>query len=177
MYSVLEGNRHELVTIFAGGTLLTLCSTFKPIKNVFNKRFDFYVCDSIIFSSNIGYVFSVNCSNSKSKLIKEFLYLYPIYLGIQVAELAIDGLHTIDSYLNHTEGIGPNNLTDFSVCLRFNVNYLKPELSTLLSYSTFLSDNTLIITLLKETGGSLLLVCSKCYNCKLEQVSISTLLG
>ena len=106
---------------------------------------------------------------------KDILYLYLIYLGIQVAELASDGQHTIDSYLNHTEGIGPNNLTDFSVCLRFNVNYLKPELSPLLSYSTFLSDNTLIITLLKETGGSLLLVCSKCYNCKLEQVS--TLLG
>ena len=85
--------------------------------------------------------------------------------------MAIDGLHTIDSYLNHTEGIGPNNLTDFSVCLRFNVNYLKPELSTLLSYSTFLSDNMLFVVLMKESGGSLLLVASRCYNCKLEQVS------
>ena len=85
--------------------------------------------------------------------------------------MAIDGRHTIDSYLNHTEGIGPNNLTDFSVCLRFNVNYLKPEVSPLLSYSTYLSDNTLIIFLLRESGGSLLLVGSKCYNCKLEQVS------
>ena len=89
--------------------------------------------------------------------------------------MAIDGRHSIDSYLNHTEGIGPNNLTDFSFCMRFNVNYLKPEISTLLSYSTFISDNTLFIVLMKESGGSLLLVCSKCYNCKLEQVS--TLLG
>ena len=35
-------------------------------------------------------------------------------LGIHVAELSIDGIYTIDSYLNHTEGIGPKNLTDFS---------------------------------------------------------------
>ena len=32
-------------------------------------------------------------------------------LGIHVAELSIDGIYTIDSYLNHTEGIGPKNLT------------------------------------------------------------------
>ena len=104
----------------------------------------------------------------KSNSNKDDLYL--IYIGIQVAELAIDGQHTIDSYLNHTEGIGPNNLTDFSFCLRFNVNYLKPEISTLLSYSTFISDNTLFIVLMKESGGSLLLLCRKCHNCKLEQV-------
>ena len=62
-------------------------------------------------------------------------------LGIPVVELSMDGRHTIDTYLNHTEGIGPNNLTDFTVCLRFNVNFLKPKFSSIISYSTFLSDN------------------------------------
>ena len=118
----------------------------------------------------LGVYFFIWLLNLKSNSNKDILYLYLIHLGIQVAELAIDGQHTIDSYLNHTEGIGPNNLTDFSFCMRFNVNYLKPEISTLLSYSTFISDNTLFIVLMKESGGSLLLLCRKCHNCKLEQV-------
>ena len=118
-----------------------------------------------------GVCFSFNHLIWNQIQIETFFILYLIYLGIQVAELASDGQHTIDSYLNHTEGIGPNNLTDFSFCMRFNVNYLKPEISTLLSYSTFLSDNMLFVVLMKESGGSLLLLCRKCHNCKLEQVS------
>ena len=45
----------------------------------------------------------------------------------------MDGQYSIEPYLNHTQGIGPNDLTDFTFCLRFNVNYLKPKFSTLLS--------------------------------------------
>ena len=54
-------------------------------------------------------------------------------LGIHVAELSIDGIYTIDSYLKHTEGIGPNDLTDFSLCLRYNINYLRPIINTMVS--------------------------------------------
>ena len=75
--------------------------------------------------------------------------------------MAMDGQYTIDSYLNHTEGIGPNNLTDFTVCLRFNVNYLKPHYSSMLSYSTYLSDDALEIGLMQRAGGILLI-----YYCK-----------
>ena len=47
-----------------------------------------------------------------------------LYLGIPVAEIAMDGLYTTEQYMNHTLGIGPKNLTDFTACLRFNLNFL-----------------------------------------------------
>ena len=53
------------------------------------------------------------------------------------------GRHNIDSFLNHTAGIGPKNLTDFTICLRFNINFLKPIYNALVSYSTFLEDNAI----------------------------------
>ena len=81
--------------------------------------------------------------------------------GIPVAEMEMDGQNTIDSYLNHTEGIGQSNLTDFTICLRFNVNYLKPSYSSMLSYSTYLSDNALEIGLRQRPGGVIIL-----YYCK-----------
>ena len=37
----------------------------------------------------------------------------------------MDGLFTEETYLNHSIGIGQNNLTEFTVCLRFNLNYLR----------------------------------------------------
>ena len=72
-------------------------------------------------------------------------------LGIPVAELSLDGHYTIDTYLNHTEGIGPNNLTDFTLCLRFYINYLKPSTTSLLSYSNFLDDNALTVEIRKTS--------------------------
>ena len=72
--------------------------------------------------------------------------------GIPVAEMEMDGQNTIDSYLNHTEGIGQSNLTDFTICLRFNVNYLKPSYSSMLSYSTYLSDDALEIGLMQRSA-------------------------
>ena len=92
-------------------------------------------------------------------------------LGIQVAEFSLDGKHASDYYLNNTEGIGPNNLTDFTLCLRFNVNFLKPISNAILSYSTFLEDNALNVEVIKQSGGSLLIYI--CKYIKREQVSIS----
>ena len=93
-------------------------------------------------------------------------------IGIRVAEFSLHGGHTTDTYLNHTEGIGPNNLTDFTICLRFNINFLKPTTSSLLSYSTFLEDNALNVELLKQSGGYLLFYV--CKYIKREQVSTTS---
>ena len=80
-----------------------------------------------------------------------------------MAELNLDDPYTVEDYLYNTKAIGLKNLTDFTVCLRFNVNYLKPILSTMLSYATFYSDNSLIADLtitpnerLQLTFGSIL---------------------
>ena len=89
--------------------------------------------------------------------------------GIHVAQFAMDGFHNLDSVLKHKDGIGPNNLTDFTLCLRFNINFLKPTTSSLLSYSTFLEDNALNVELLKQSGGYLLFYV--CKYIKREQVS------
>ena len=92
-------------------------------------------------------------------------------LGIHVAELSIDGIYTIDSYLNHTEGIGPKNLTDFSLCLRYNIYHLRPIINTMVSYSTWWSDNSLLLIFIKKSDGSLMLRGCKCGYCSVEQVS------
>ena len=72
------------------------------------------------------------------------------------------GRHSIDSFLNHTAGIGPKNLTDFTICLRFNINFLKPIYNSLVSYSTFLDDNALIVEVVIDSGSGHLLL----YVCK-----------
>ena len=83
-----------------------------------------------------------------SRAIPELsIVIFFLFLGIPVAELSLNDPYNIESYLNNTKGIGPNNLTDLTVCLRFNVNYLKPMVSTILSYSTFYSDNSLVAEL------------------------------
>ena len=53
----------------------------------------------------------------------------------------MNGSYSADYFLEHEEGIGPRNLTDFTLCIRFNPNYLRPY--GLLSYTTFLDDNSL----------------------------------
>ena len=100
------------------------------------------------------------------------LVIFPQIWSIRVAELAMDGRHTIETYLNHTLGIGPKNLTNFTVCLRFNLNFLKPMVSVLLSYSTFLSDNALNFDLYRPSSGGLELYVCKYY--KIKQVGLHT---
>ena len=57
----------------------------------------------------------------------------------------MDGQYTIDTYMNHTGGIGPKNLSDFTLCMRQNLNYFRGFLPTSLSYATYLNDNSLIV--------------------------------
>ena len=63
----------------------------------------------------------------------------------------MDGRYTVDTYLNHTEGIGTDNLTDFTLCLRFYINNLKPVQTSLLSYSNYLNDNALYVEIRKTS--------------------------
>ena len=73
----------------------------------------------------------------------------------------MDGQYTIDTYLNNTEGIGQNNLTDFTLCLRFYINNLKPASTSLLSYSNFLDDNALTVEIRKTSKQIYTLVICK----------------
>ena len=73
------------------------------------------------------------------------LLFFFLFLGILVAEIAMDGLYTEETYLNHSLGIGPQSLTDFTLCQRMNLNYLRPIVTYSLSYTSFFSDNTLNI--------------------------------
>ena len=63
----------------------------------------------------------------------------------------MDGRYTVDTYLNHTKGIGTDNLTDFTLCLRFYINNLKPYLTSLLSYSNYLHDDALTVEIRKTS--------------------------
>ena len=95
--------------------------------------------------------------------VKKFFF-FDFLTGIPVAEFSMNGRYYIDpdteevqfEYLNHTLGIGSQNLTDFTVCLRFNVNYLKSITSFPLSYTSSLSDNSLTVRfrIIKDDFGS-----------------------
>ena len=65
--------------------------------------------------------------------------------GVPVAEFQMDGLFSIDTYMNHTGGISQKNLSDFTLCMRQNVNFFRGKLSHSLSFSTLVNDNSLIV--------------------------------
>ena len=60
-----------------------------------------------------------------------------------MVELSKDGIYSSEPHINHTLGIGPNNLTDVTLCHRFRVSYLKPVVSYMVSYASSSADNTL----------------------------------
>ena len=64
-------------------------------------------------------------------------------LGIHVAEVASDGLYSEKEFVQYTNGLGFENLNTFTCCLRFYVEYLRPDVPTILSYSSFIHDNSL----------------------------------
>ena len=58
--------------------------------------------------------------------------------------------------MQHTTGLGSEDINTFSICLRFNIKFLRPQLTTILSYSTFITDNSLLIYLqLLESNSKL----------------------
>ena len=64
-----------------------------------------------------------------------------------MAKLQLNGLFTSQSYINHELGIGPNDLTNFSICERINVEYFRGTYSTFFSYATHYSDNSFVFDL------------------------------
>ena len=76
-------------------------------------------------------------------------------LGIPVAGIAINGQYNISENMQYTNGLGPEDFDTFTVCLRFYVEYLRPEYTIILSYSTFKSDNTIGVWLVLESDGEL----------------------
>ena len=96
-------------------------------------------------------------------------------VGIPVAEIAKDGYYSVDDYVIYTNGLGSEDLNTFTSCLRFSVTYLRPEWTSILSYSSFYHDNTffagfeglsnnrLILTFCKYHGitNGIRAVCSK----------------
>ena len=59
-----------------------------------------------------------------------------------VAEFQMDGLFSDETFLNHT-GLGDENMTELTFCLRYNINYFRGSWHCLLSFSSRMTDNTL----------------------------------
>ena len=60
-----------------------------------------------------------------------------------VAEFQMNGLFSEETYLNHS-GLGYQNLTELTICLRYNINYFRGGFeNALYVYSTWYDDNTL----------------------------------
>ena len=45
--------------------------------------------------------------------------------------------------MQFVQGLGSEDINTFTVCLRFNVEYLRPLYPMIFSYSTFVTDNCL----------------------------------
>ena len=84
--------------------------------------------------------------------------------GIPVAEFQMDGKFSEETYLNYTGNLGMKNLTNFSSCMRFNLNYYRSARSFMLSYSSDLHDNAFVVLL--DIDEENLLIPSKLKVCK-----------
>ena len=84
-----------------------------------------------------------------------FNFISILFLGIPVVEIAMNGHYSMKTYLQHSNGIGPEDLNDFTLCLRFSVNYLKPHDSYILHYSSFIHDNSLQFSTSLDSGAKM----------------------
>ena len=57
--------------------------------------------------------------------------------------------------MQFTKGLGSEDINTFTVCLRFNIEFLRPELTEIFSYSTFIHDNSLESYLWLDSHGEL----------------------
>lgn len=64
----------------------------------------------------------------------------------------------------YSNGLGSEDLNTFSICLRFNVEFLRPEFIEILSYSTYIHDNSLSSWLWFQTDNKLIFQFCKYYN-------------
>jgi hypothetical protein len=91
----------------------------------------------------------------------------------------MDGLFSEDTFLNHTGRIGPENLTDFTLCLQQNVNFWRGPISFSFSYSTDLSDNALTVAFYQDSVAPMtpvkLVICKYQYwrnECSSKEIGI-----
>ena len=63
----------------------------------------------------------------------------------------------------YRNGLGSEDLNTFSICLRFNVKFLRPEYSHIFSYSSFIHDNTLQSSITLQSDSKLYLRFCKYY--------------
>ena len=61
--------------------------------------------------------------------------------------------------MEYTKGLGSEDINTFSVCVRFNVEYLLPRTSSIFTYSTFIYDNALELRLYRKEGKLSLRFC------------------
>ena len=74
-----------------------------------------------------------------------------------VAEFQMDGLFSEETYLNHS-GLGYQDLTELTICLRYNINYFRGGFeNALYVYSTWYDDNTLSSFLYQAEGEKLMM--------------------
>ena len=67
----------------------------------------------------------------------------------------MDGQYSVKENMQYTNGLGSEDLNTFTLCLRFKVEFLRPEHTTILSYSTFNSDNAFGTYLWLQSGSTL----------------------
>ena len=63
-------------------------------------------------------------------------------------EFQSDGLYSDETFMNRTN-IGESPLKDFTLCLRFNVNYLRTPLTNILSYTTQESPDSIYVRIIR----------------------------
>ena len=82
-------------------------------------------------------------------------------LGIPIAEIALHGQYSVKENLVYTDGLGSEDLDAFTICSRFNVQFLRPTAAHILSYSTFIHANSLISWLKIYSDGKLAFIICK----------------
>ena len=74
-----------------------------------------------------------------------------------MVEIAKEGQYSVEDNVIYKNGLGSEDLNTFTSCLRFSVIYLRPEWTSLLSYTSFYHDNTFYVGFEVRSNNRLLL--------------------
>ena len=74
-----------------------------------------------------------------------------------MVEIAKEGQYSVEDNVIYKNGLGLEDLNTFTSCLRFSVIYLRPEWTSLLSYTSFYHDNTFYVGFEVRSNNRLLL--------------------
>ena len=72
------------------------------------------------------------------------------FSALRIVSFQEDGYSSSESFLNHSLGIGPDDLVDFTVCLRFNLNFLRGREQFFLAYANDLSEDALTGSIIQD---------------------------